>query len=38
VQEPEEPAAESKAQRGGGLRLVGEGGVVEAELFEGGAE
>ena len=31
VQEPEEAAAEAEAERGGGLHLVGEAGVVEAQ-------
>ena len=34
VQQPEEPAAEAEAERDGGLRLVEERGVVEAQLFE----
>ena len=32
VQEPEKTAAEAEAERGGGLHLVGEAGVVEAQL------
>src|SRR6185503_287000 len=34
VQQPEEPAAESEAERGGGLRLVEERRVVETQLLE----
>ena len=32
MEEPEEAAAEAEAERGGGLHLGGEAGVVEAEL------
>src|SRR5207244_10814269 len=38
VQRAEEPAAEPVAEREGGLRLVGEGGIVEAKLLEGVAQ
>ena len=38
MQEAEEAAAEAEAERGGGLRLVAEGGVVEAELADRGAQ
>ena len=38
MQEAEEAAAEAEAERGGGLHLVGEGGVVEAELADRGAQ
>ena len=38
VQEAEEAAAETEAEGRGGLRLVGEGRVVELELFKGGLE
>ena len=34
MQKPEEAAAEAEAERDGGFRLKGEGGVVELELFE----
>ncbi len=34
VQEPEEAAAEAEPERLGGLRLPGEGGVVEGQLLE----
>src|SRR6478672_9348550 len=32
MQEPEKAAAETEAERGGGLHLVGEARIVEAEL------
>ena len=38
VEEAEEAAAEAEAEGDGGLGLEGEGGVVEAQLFEGVAE
>ncbi len=38
VEEAEEAAAETEAEGDGGLGLEGEGGVVEAEFFEGVAE
>ena len=38
MQEPEESAAETEAERGGGLRLVAEGGVVETQLADRGAQ
>ena len=38
MKKAEETAAEAKAESDGGLRLEGEGRVVEAELFEGVAE
>ena len=38
MQQAEEAAAEAEAERGAGLGLVGEGGVVEAELADRGAE
>ena len=38
VQEAEEAAAEAEAERGGGLHLVGEAGVVEAQPADGGAQ
>ena len=34
VQQPQEAAPEAKAQGHGGLRLKGEGGVVELQLFQ----
>ncbi len=34
MQKAKEAAAEAKAQSGGGFRLVGEGGVIELELFQ----
>jgi hypothetical protein len=34
MQQAEEAAAEAEAEGDGGLRLEGEAGVVEAELFE----
>ena len=38
VQQAEEAAAEAEAERGGGLHLGGEGGVVELELLDGVAQ
>ena len=38
MQQPEEAAAEAEAERGGGLHLVGEAGIVEAQLAHGGAQ
>ena len=38
VQEAEEAAAEAEAERGGGLHLVGEAGVVEAQPAHRGAQ
>ena len=38
VEEAEEAAAEAEAERRAGLGLVGEGGVVEAELADRGAQ
>ncbi len=38
VQQAEEAAAEAEAERGGGLHLVGEAGVVEAQLAHRGAQ
>ena len=38
VQEPEEAAAEAEAEGGARLHLVGEAGVVEAELAHGGTQ
>ncbi len=38
VQQAEEAAAEAEAERGGGFHLVGEAGVVEAQLAHGGAQ
>ena len=38
VEEAEEAAAEAEAERGAGLHLEAEGGVVEAELVEAVAE
>ncbi len=38
MQEAEEAAAEAEAERGGGLHLVAEGGVVEPEFADGGAQ
>ncbi len=38
MQEAQEAAAEAEAERGGGLHLVAEGGVVEPELAHGGAQ
>ena len=38
VQQAEEAAAEAEAERGRGLHLVGEAGVVEAQLADGGAQ
>ena len=38
VQEAEEAAAEAEAERGRGLHLVGEAGVVQPELADGGAQ
>ena len=35
VEHPQKAAAEAEAQGGGGLRLEGQGGVVELELFQG---
>src|SRR2546425_2838031 len=38
VQQTEEPAAEAEAEREGGFRLVGERGIVQAELLDRVAE
>ena len=38
MQQAEEAAAEAEAERGGGFHLVGEAGVVEAQLAHGGAQ
>ena len=38
VQQAEEAAAEAEAERGRGLHLEGEAGVVEAQLAHGGAQ
>jgi len=38
VEEAEEAAAEAEAERLGGLRLPGEGGVVQGQLVERVAE
>ena len=38
VQQAEEAAAEAEAERGGRLRLVDQGGVVELELVQGFAQ
>src|SRR5690606_10774506 len=38
VQQAEEAAAEAEAERGGRLHFIGEGGVVEAQLADGGAQ
>ena len=38
MQKAQEAAAETKAKGKGALRLIGEGGVVELELFQCGAE
>ncbi len=38
VQEAEVAAAEAEAQRSRGLRLVGEGGVVQSQLVQGIAQ
>ena len=38
VQQAEEAAAEAEAERGRGLHLVGEAGVVEAQLAHRGAQ
>ena len=38
VQQAEEAAAEAEAERGGGFHLVGEAGVVEAQLAHRGAQ
>ncbi len=38
VQKPEEPSAEAKAQCFGGFRFPADGGIVEAEFFEGLAQ
>ena len=34
MQQPEEAAAEAEAERGGGLHLIGEARIVEAELAD----
>ena len=38
MQQAEEAAAEAEAERGGGFHLVGEAGVVEAQLAHGGSQ
>ena len=38
MQQPEEAAAEAEAERGGGLHLVGEARVVEAQPAHRGAQ
>ena len=35
VQQTQEAAPEAKAQGDGGLRFIGEGGIVELQLFQG---
>src|SRR5690606_31022142 len=38
VQQAQEAAAEAEAQRGAGLHLIGEAGVVQAQAADGGAQ
>ena len=38
MQQAEEPAAEAEAERGAGLHLVGEAGVVQPQAADGGAQ
>ena len=38
MEQAEEAAAEAEAERGAGLHLEGEAGVVEAQLADGGAQ